>query len=83
MSSETPQQRRDRVSALVKAKWPVTLDPNEFVNTILDIIYSAGMNVSGSKEPWHPMDVLEAVDALSWLHLDASMEWSNIEVNRE
>lgn len=79
MLPETPQQRRDRVTAeQVKAKWPEPLDPNVFVNTILDIIRSAGMNVASSEEPWHPMDVLEAIDVLSWMHLDASMKWSKM-----
>ena len=69
---ETPIERRDRVTALVKARWPDPLTPNQFTNAILDIIRSAGMNVSHTDTPMHPMEVLEAVDALTEMHLDPS-----------
>jgi hypothetical protein len=69
---ETPTERRDRVTALVRARWPKTLTPNQFTNTILDIIRSAGMNVIHADTPSDPMDVLEAIDALTEMHLDPS-----------
>lgn len=69
---ETATQRRDRVTALVKARWPNPLTPNQFTNTILDIIRSAGMNVTHADTPSDPMDVLEAIDALTEMHLDPS-----------
>lgn len=69
---ETPCQRRDRVTALVKARWPYCITPNQFTNAILDTIRSAGMNVTHAETPSDPMDVLEAVDALTEMHLDVS-----------
>lgn len=69
---ESPTERRDRVAALVQARWPHRLTPNQFTNTILDIIRSAGMNVTHAAEPMNPMDVIEAIDALTEMHLDVS-----------
>jgi len=71
-AQETPVSRRDRVTARVKARWPNPLTPNQFTNTVLDIIRSAGTNVTGADTPMDPMDVLEAVDALTEMHLDVS-----------
>ena len=64
------QTRRERVSAMVRARWPNHLTPNQFTNTVLDIIRSGGQIVS--QTPMDPMDVLEAVDALTEMHLDVS-----------
>jgi hypothetical protein len=74
---ESPTERRDRVAALVRARWPNPLPPNVFTNTILDIIRSGGMNVTHSKKPMDLEDVVEAIDALTEMHLDVSfMLWS-------
>ena len=70
--SETPTARRDRVAAMVKARWPNPLSPNQLLNTTLDIIRSGGMNVTHAAVPSDPMDVLEAIDALTEMHLDVS-----------
>lgn len=69
---ESSTERRDRVTALVRARWPNPLTPNQFLNTILDIIRSGGMNVTHADTPSDPMDVLEAIDALTEMHLDPS-----------
>ena len=69
---ESSTERRDRVAALVMARWPHRLTPNQFTNTILDIIRSAGMNVTHATEPMNPMEVLEAIDAFTEMHLDVS-----------
>lgn len=66
------QTRRERVSAWVRAKWPTPLTPNRFTNTVLDIIRSGGANVSPTGSMLDPMDVLEAVDAFTEMHLDVS-----------
>jgi len=63
MTQETPLQRRERVSALVRARWPEPLTPNKFANTILDIVRGGfSDNVA---------DVLEAVDALAEMNLES------------
>ncbi len=72
ITPEVPVTRRDRVTALVKARWPNPLNGDQFLNTILDIIRSAGMNVTHADTPSDPMDVLEAIDALTEMHLDPS-----------
>ena len=69
---EDPCDRRDRVTALVRARWPEPLTPNQLLNTILDTIRSAGTNVTHADTPMDPMDVLEAIDALTEMHLDVS-----------
>lgn len=69
---ESPTERRDRVTRLVKARWPDTLTPNKLLNAILDIIRSGGMNVTHGCNPMPPMDVIEAIDALTEMHLDVS-----------
>lgn len=67
--------RRERVTALVRARWPTPLSPNRFVNTILDIVRSHGTNISPTGEALSEDDVLEAVDALSEMHLGVSEDW--------
>lgn len=61
---ETPDEERARVTALVEAKFPTALTPNEFANAVLDI-------VRGGYEFWDEThdDRLEAIDALAWKHL--------------
>jgi len=63
---ETPEEHRNRVTALVEAKWPNPLEPNVFVNTILDII----------RGEWFAReDVIEAIDALAWKNLPGARTW--------
>lgn len=60
------EARRDRVTALVKEKWPTPLSPNRLLNAILDIIRG---------EAFAYEDVIEAIDALTWMHLPYSLAW--------
>ena len=63
---ETPQQRQDRVTAMVKERFPTVLTPNRLLNAILDIIRG---------ERFAREDVTEAIDALVLLHLKPSLTW--------
>ena len=64
---ETTDERRDRVTAIVHAKWPNPLTYNQFLNTALDII-------RGGHGFWdeHHDDRDEAIDALAWKNLPNS-----------
>lgn len=64
---ETAAQRRERVTALVVARFPAALAPNRFANAILDIVRGG--------HGFDPEDRLEAIDALTERHLPASTTW--------
>jgi hypothetical protein len=67
-TTETPLERRERVTKLVDEKWPTPLEPNEFVNTIINILTGSWFEYE---------DAREAVNALAWKHLGVSLEWKN------
>jgi len=62
---ETPTERRVRVTRQVYDTFPVPLNPNRFLNAVLDII-RGGYGFSEH-------DRLEAVDALTEIHLPHSV----------
>lgn len=66
---ETNEERRERVTALVQAAWPEPLSHNKLMNVILDIIRGDERFVNERFD-----DRLEAVDALTWMHLDVDAE---------
>lgn len=63
---ETPLERQIRITNLVMEKWPKPLSPNKLINTIIDIVRG---------KHFVEDDIVEAVDAISLLHLPISLDW--------